>query len=420
MSGYERFIAVRHLKHRSRSFLSTITLIAIIGVFLGVMALTSVIAVTGGFQEAFQDRVLGVNSHILVIKFGIDFRDYRDIQRTLEGVPGVTATSPFIFHEMIATKGRKTTGVLIKGIEPHSVREVSDLPQYTEQPDVILDLAYDRFPADGVKQMPNILIGRTLAEKLDIKVGDEMLVTSPLESLDPDRWSSTEHKPSSKTFKVVGIYRSGFHEFDSRLVLTDYRALQDFFNQGDVVTGVDIRVDDVFAVGQIARMVKDVLPTGRFRILDWRELNHNLFTSLGLQRLVLAVLFCFIVLVASFNIVCTLIMIVLDKQKEVAILKSMGATRWGIMKLFMMEGTVIGAIGTINGLIGGLILCMIIKHTDFGLDPSIYMIDYLPVRIVWYEFLVVGAVAMVICVLATLGPAVWASRVNPVDGLRYD
>lgn len=420
MAGYETFIAMRHLKNRRLSFLSTITVIAILGVFLGVMALTSVVAVTGGFQEAFRDRVLGVNSHILVIKFGIDFRDYRDIQKTLDAVPGVKATSPFIFHQMIATKGDRTTGVLIKGVEPATARAVSDLPKYTDNPDVILDLEYDRFPADGVKTMPKILIGKTLAEKLDAKVGDELQVTSPLESLDPDRWSSTEHKPSSRVFKIAGIYRSGFHEFDSRLVMADYRALQDFFNQGDVVTGVDIRVDDVFDVARVGTVVKDVLPPGRFRVLDWRELNHNLFTSLGLQRLVLAVLFLFIVLVASFNIVCTLIMIVLDKQKDVAILKSMGATRWGILKIFVLEGFVIGAVGTINGLIGGFIVSHIIKRTDFGLDPSIYMIDYLPVRIDALEFLTVGAVAMLICLLATIGPSLWASRVSPVDGLRYD
>jgi lipoprotein-releasing system permease protein len=420
MSGYETFIAMRHLKNRRLSFLSTITVIAILGVFLGVMALTSVVAVTGGFQEAFRDRVLGVNSHILVIKFGIDFRDYRDIQKSLDAVPGVKATSPFIFHQMIATKGDKTTGILIKGVEPSTARAVSDLPKYTDNPDVILDLEYDRFPEDGVKAMPKILIGKTLAEKLDAKVGDELQVTSPLESLDPDRWSSTEHKPSSRVFKIAGIYRSGFHEFDSRLVMADYRALQDFFNQGDVVTGVDIRVDDVFDVARVGTVVKDVLPPGRFRVLDWRELNHNLFTSLGLQRLVLAVLFLFIVLVASFNIVCTLIMIVLDKQKDVAILKSMGATRMGILKVFVLEGFVIGAVGTINGLIGGFIVSHIIKRTDFGLDPSIYMIDYLPVRIDALEFLTVGAVAMLICLLATIGPSWWASRVSPVDGLRYD
>ena len=420
MSSYETFIALRHLRHRRKSFLSTITMIAILGVWLGVMALTSVVAVTGGFQEAFRDRVLGINSHILVIKFGIDFRDYREIQEAIETVDGVEATSPFIFHEMIATHGKKTAGILIKGIEPLEVERVSDLPKYTEEPDVLRELVYDRFPADGEKQRPRVLIGRTLSKKLDVKKGDTIQITSPLESLDPDRWSSTEHRPSSNYFEVAGIYDSGFYEYDSRLVMADFRALQDFFNQGDRVTGIDIRVDDVFGVAAIARDIQAVIPPGRFRVLDWRELNHNLFTSLGLQRLVLGVLFFFIVVVASFNIIGTLIMIVLDKQKEIAILKSMGAPRSGIMKVFVIEGFIIGAIGTINGLIGGLVVCLAIKHTDFGLDPTIYMIDYLPVRIVPQEFLAVGGAALVISLFATIGPAWWASRWNPVEGLRHD
>lgn len=411
---------MRHLKSRRKSFLSTITLIAILGVLLGVMALTSVIAVTGGFQEAFRDRVLGINSHILIIKYGIDFRDYREIQESVEQIDGVTATSPFIFHEMIATHGDKTAGILIKGIEPLEVQDVSDLPKYTLHDDVFPELEYDRFPEDGEKARPKLLIGKTLADKLDVEKGDTLQITSPLESLDPEGWSSQEHRPSSNYFEVAGVYDSGFYEYDSRLVMTDYRALQDFFNQGDLVTGIDIRVDDVFDVATIASDIKAVIPPGRFRVLDWRELNHNLFTSLGLQRLVLAVLFCFIVIVASFNIVCTLIMIVLDKQKEIAILKSMGASRWGIMRIFVYEGLVVGAIGTINGLIGGLIFCVVIKHTDFGLDPTIYMIDYLPVRILGHEFLAVGAAAMFISLLATVGPSYWASRLHPVEGLRYD
>ncbi len=395
-------------------------MIAILGVWLGVMSLTSVVAVTGGFQEAFRDRVLGINSHILVIKFGIDFRDYRDVQKSLEAVDGIEATSPFIFHEMIATHGRKTAGILIKGIEPLEVERVSDLPKYTTEPGVLKKLVYDRFPADGEKARPRILIGRNLAEKLEAKTGETIQITSPLESLDPDRWSSSDHRPSSNYFEIAGIYDSGFYEYDSRLVMADYRALQDFFNQGDMVTGIDIRVDDVFGVAQIGRDIKAVIPPGRFRVLDWRELNHNLFTSLGLQRLVLAVLFFFIVVVASFNIVGTLIMIVLDKQKEIAILKSMGASRFGIMKIFVIEGFIIGAVGTLNGLIGGLIVCYAIKHTDFGLDPTIYMIDYLPVRIVPSEFLAVGAAALFISLFATIGPAWWASRWNPVEGLRHD
>lgn len=420
MSSYELFIALRHLKSRRQSFLSTITIIAIIGVFLGVMALTSVVAVTGGFQQAFRDRVLGVNSHILVIKYGIDFRDYRDVEKKLDGVDGVTATSPFILHEMIATHGRKNSGVLIKGIEPSTLRDVSDLPKYVNQEDVLDELQFDRFPEDGKKSTPKILLGSTLAEKIGVKKGDVIRLTSPLESLDPDQWSAEGHSPSTNQFVVAGTYTSGFYEYDNRLVMVDYRALQDFFKQGDVVTGIDVRVDDVFAVDKVVDRLEKVLPEGRFRILDWKELNHNLFTSLSLQRLVLAILFLFIVLVASFNIVATLIMIVLDKRKDISILKSMGATNFGIMKVFIYQGLMIGAVGTINGLLGGLAVCMIIKYTDFGLDPSIYMIDHLPVKIEPLEFLAVGAVAMAITLIATIFPSWGAARVNPVDGLRYD
>ncbi len=420
MSSYETFIALRHLKSRRDSFLSTITLIAILGVFLGVMALTSVVAVTGGFQDAFRERVLGVNSHVLVIKYGIDFRDYQDTQRGIAEVDGVKATSPFILHEMIATHGRQTSGVLIKGIEPSTLNEVSDLPKYTERPDLLEELEFERFPEDGQKATPKILLGSTLAEDLGVEAGDMVRLTSPLESLDPDKWSSKSHSPSSNQFEVVGTYTSGFYEYDSRLVMADYRALQDFFNQGDVVTGIDVRVDDVFNVSQIADQIEEQLPAGRFRILDWRELNHNLFTSLELQRLVLAVIFLFIVLVAGFNIVATMIMIVLDKRKDIAILKSMGASNFGIMKVFMLQGLMIGGVGTLGGLMGGWAVCMLVQQTNFGLDPSIYMIDHLPVQIVASEFLAVGAVAMLITLLATLGPAWWAARFNPVEGLRYD
>lgn len=420
MSTYELFIAFRHLKSRRQSFLSTITVIAIIGVFLGVMALTSVVAVTGGFEDAFRERVLGVNSHILVIKYGIDFRDYREVQDAIESVDGVEATSPFILHEMIATTSGNSAGVLIKGIEPETLEDVSDIPKYTREKGALAELQFDRFPEDGEKAIPKMLIGSKLAEKLEVEKGDTIRLTSPLESLDPDKWSAKDHAPSTNQFEVAGVYSSGFYEYDSRLVMVDYRALQDFFNQGDVVTGIDIRVDDVFAVDKIEAGVSSAIDAGRFRILDWKDLNHNLFTSLGLQRLVLFVLFCFIVLVASFNIVATLIMIVLDKRKDIAILKSMGATNGGVMLVFLTQGLVVGAVGTFSGLIGGLAVCLVIKNASFGLDPSIYMIDHLPVQIAPGEFAVVGGVAMLITLLATIGPSWWAARFNPVDGLRYD
>ncbi len=418
--SYERFIAIRHLQNRSGGFVSVITIIAILGVFLGVAALTSVLAVTGGFQEAFQERVLGVNSHMIVRPFGTNFRDYREVQEKIEEHEDVEATSPFIFHEMIASHGGRTAGVLAKGIEPSTAEQVSDIPQYVEQEGVVADLEYERFPDDGAVDVPRILIGRSLADRLDIEPGDMLQLTSPLDGMGSGGWRAGGGSPTTEMFEVAGTYRSGFHEYDDRMVLTDFRALQQAFDQGDSVTGVDVRVEDVFGVGALTEALRESLPMTDYQIMDWRELNHNLFTSLGLQRLVLAILFCFIVLVASFNIVCTLIMIVLEKSKDIAILKSMGATNGEIMKTFMYQGSLIGLVGTVNGLIGGLAICLLIRQADFGLDPEIYMIDHLPVRIVAWEFGLVAVLAFVICVLATIGPSWWASRMDPVEGLRYD
>jgi len=420
MPGYEPFIALRHLRNRRTTFLSAITTIAIVGVFLGVMSLTSVVAVTGGFQRAFQERVLGVNSHILVIKYGLDFHDYREVQQKLEEIDGIKASSPFILHEMIATHDGESSGVLVKGIEPETLSRVSDLPDYTLEEGGVRDLGYERFPEDGDKETPNVLVGTTLAEKLGLTAEEQIQLTSPLKSLDPDKWSADTTRPANMQFDVSGLYRSGFHEYDSRLLLVDYHALQDFFDQGDVVTGIDLRVEDVFQVGALQEEIVRTIEAEDFRILDWRRLNENLFKSLRLQRAVLAVLFLFIVLVASFNIVCTLIMIVLDKKKDIAILKSMGATRWGIMKIFVFQGSMIGAIGTIAGMVGGLGVSLLIKTADFGLDPSIYMIDHLPVDIRPTEFAVVGVVAMLISLLATIGPSWWAAALSPVEGLRYE
>jgi lipoprotein-releasing system permease protein len=420
MNGYEPFIALRHLKNQSRSFLSTITIIAIVGVFIGVMALTAVMSVTGGFQKAFQDRVLGINSHILVVKYGIHFKNYRSIQTDLEKIDGVKGTSPFILHEMIADHEGQSKGVLVKGLDPETLKDISKLPQYLEDESDLDAIKYERFPEDGDKQTPGILVGKQLAEKLNIDKGDELRVTSPLQNLDAAEWSSKDHKPATRLFDVEGVFQSGFYEYDSRLVIADYRALQEYFEEGDTVTGVDMRLHDVSAVKEVAERVEKQLADGPFNVMTWRELNKNLFKSLRLQRTVLAVLFCFIVLVASFNVICTLLMIVLDKKKQIAILKAMGATRFDIAKIFIWEGVIIGAIGTVLGLIGGLVATLIVKNVHFGLDPSIYRIDHLPVDIRPLEFAGVGIVSMLICFLATLGPAIWASSFNPVEGIRYE
>lgn len=419
--SFERFIAIRHLQSRGSGFVSTITIIAILGVFLGVTALTSVLAVTGGFQQAFQERVLGVNPHLIVRQYGLQFTNHHEVAETIDQFDEVVATSPFVYHEMMASREGRSAGVLAKGIDPETAAQVSDIPQYTEGvPDALDELEYDRFPDDGQTETPRALVGSSLADRLGVERGDTLRMTSPLQGMEGGGWNARGGQPTVQIFEVIGTFRSGFHDFDDRMILTDYRALQDFFDQGDTVTGIEVRVKDAFRVGELIDELREPLPERRYRIRDWREMRHNLFASLGLQRLVLAVLFCFIVLVASFNIVCTLIMIVLEKNKEIGILKSMGATDGEVMKTFMYQGSIIGLVGTVNGLIGGLLVCLFIRSADFGLDPEIYMIDHLPVRIVAWEFALVAAVAMAICVLATVGPSLWASKLDPVDALRYE
>ncbi len=230
--------------------------------------------------------------------------------------------------------------------------------------------------------------------------------------------------PTDREFRIIGLYDSGFYDYDNRLVIVDYHALQDFFRQPDVVTGIEIKVEDIHKTGEIRDYLTANLNTGpgleRFRIIDWKDLNHNLFTSLELQKITLTIIMTFIVLVASFNIVGTLIMLVLDKQKEIAILKSMGATDAGVMRIFIFLGLFIGGLGTLLGLVGGYGVCQLIQIYDFGLDPEVYLIDALPVKMVLVEFAMVGFGAIAISFLATLYPSWWAAQLSPVDGLRYD
>lgn len=391
---------------------------------MGVAALTTVVSVTGGFQKAFREKVLGVNSHILVMKYGTDFYEYGQIRRRLEELPGIEATAPFTFDEMMISHGPHISGVLIKGVDPRLLPTVSDIPDYIE--DGSLDaIIYDRSAPEEERGSPGIIIGKELATKLQAEIGDVVNVVSPLRGLETGEWAPPQMAPTNMNFTIVGIFYSGFYEYDTRLVLIDFRARQAFFNQGDIVSGIDIRVSDIFETEETVTAIKTMLngpesEPPRYRCLDWREINKNLFTSLELQKYTLTIILTFIVIVASFNIVSTLIMIVLDKTREIAILKSMGASNWGVMLIFLMEGLMIGGVGTLLGLAGGALICLIIAFTDFGLDPQVYLISELPVEMSPLEFLYVGAIAIAISFLATLYPSWRAAAIPPVDGLRYD
>ena len=409
---------------------SIISVISIFGVMLGVMALVSVVSVAGGFEDEFRDKVLGVNSHILVMTYKQDdFREYRDVQKTLENFsPEIIETAPFIFHEMMIAIGSKISGILIKGVEPETMMGVSDLAKYIQVPDddarrqILEDLHFDR-QRDG--DVPPVIIGRVLAEKLKANIGDEVRVISPRRGIVGEhRYGPSQLEPTQKRFRIIALYDSGFYDYDNRLLICDYKALQDFFNLDDVVTGVEVRVKDINKTGILRDNVTPVLNDRpgiqRFKVIDWQDLNRNLFTSLHMQKITLSIIMLFIVIVASFNIVGTLIMMVLDKQRDISIMKSMGASDGMIMRMFIFQGMFIGGIGTVLGLVGSVVVCELIQAYDFDLDATVYLIHTLPVKLEASVFATVGLGALFISFLATLYPSWWATQLSPVEGLRYE
>ncbi len=433
---FEFFVGLKHLVSRSRQSLSIISVISIFGVFLGVMSLVTVVSVASGFEQAFKDKVLGVNSHILIMTYAQDdFREYREVQKIAEGIsPEILATAPFIFHEMMVSHGSKISGILIKGVDTQDIGSVSDIvnyitPQAGQSVESILQaLQYKPVPIHqgGAKELPPpVLIGRVLSEKMKLGIGDTLRVISPKRGIPGEhRYGPVQMQPTQREFRIVGLYDSGFYDYDNRLLVTDYKALQDFFNLDDVVTGVEIRVSDINHTtelrDQLLTKLNDRPGLERFRVIDWQDLNNNLFMSLKLQKIALSIIMMFIVIVASFNILGTLIMMVLDKQRDISILKSMGANDTMIMRIFIFQGLFIGGLGTALGLLGGWGVCELISMYDFGLDAKVYFINELPVILDWTTFAWVGVAALFISFAATLYPSWWATQLDLVEGLRYD
>ena len=464
MPGYSTFIGSRYLRSRKKSSISAIGAIAIAGVALGVASLSVVISISSGFQEEFTDKVLGVNSHLLVMKYGLDFTEYRDVIRRSKALPGIRGAAPFVIQEMMLSKGEKSAGVLLKGIDPERVGDVLDLPKHIveggidkvrikgaepppmpspktsltvpaidpapdepkaekETDDSDAGVAAPRDAADNGAaggEIPGIVIGRTLAENMDIKMGDVVQVTTPLIGLDVFGWEPTEDTPRTLPFKVVGLFYAGFLEYDTKLAYVDYYQAQRFFNHGDAVTGVELTLHDRYKAKQLGRQIKDMLGKGPYHTVDWMMLNEHLFTALMLQKTALVMVLAVIVGVAAFNIIATLVMMVFDKRREIAILKSMGATRRGISGIFLHVGLFVGLIGISIGLAVGFGVCYLLHEVGWPLDPSVYLIDHLPVRLEWLDFVLTAVIAFVICQLATVLPAMSASKLNPVDGLRQD
>jgi lipoprotein-releasing system permease protein len=414
------------------SVFSVFTSVSVLGVVFGVAALTIVLAVTTGFQQQFRDKVLGVNAHVIVLKSQATFAEYRDVMKTARDIdPDVLAVQPFIFAEMLATHGKsELSGVAIKGIDPKLVRGVLDLDKHMIEGGVDTLLAEVCPPGEPDKpaaagrpacmKNPPIIMGKELAHKLKAKLGDTVTVVVPLSNIDFDTWRAKASAPRTRKFTVTGVFYSGFDEYDRRLMYTSLTATQELVGRGDQVMGVELKVKDVDRADKIAKDLEKALGGPPYQVQDWYELNHNLFTALKLQKLVLVFILTLIIVVAAVNMVSALTMMVTDKTREIAILKSMGGTSSSVALVFQVVGIAIGGVGTLIGVTIGLTTCYVVARYGFHLDPKVYLIDRLPFEVRPLEVALVAGIAMVISIIATLVPSQSAASLRPVDGLRYD
>ena len=486
--AYSLEIGFRYLRSKKRATISLITVISITGVTLGVAALLAVLSITSGFQRQFRDKVLGVNAHVLVLKYGVDFHEYRDVVEQARAEPEVVGVGPFSINNMMLAKGDRLSGVLLKGIDPDAAREVLDLPsqiiagtmdglrregatppirpadldspdmpfwrdvfEAPESPDetadegeageggtepaggdtqasteaiptaptavaspseveallggldddafalpdddsAFLDVADDDLEdEESLESLPGLIVGATLAESMGLEVNDRVTLISALSgsaasaAFSADLPDGEPARPESHTFRVQAIFQAGFQEYDSRLVYADLYEAQRFGGHGDSVTGVEMRLRDLEQSAEVAERLERSIE-GPFHTMGWEELNRPLFATLELQQLMLSIVIATIIWVAAFNVIATLIMIVIEKKSAIAILKAMGASDGTVLGVFMVQGVVIGLIGTALGLLLGGGIVGYLSAIKFPLDPKVYLIDHLPVVVSPWEF----------------------------------
>ncbi len=410
--GFEFFISIRYLlAKRRQTFVSLISLISIAGVGVGVTALIVVLAVMNGFQSDLRNRILGVTAHVNITSYAGPISGYKEAIGKVDRSPGVVGATPYIYAPVMMSANR-SSGAILYGIDPLSASKVIRIQQNLIA-GKLADLAQSA--GKGEAAYPGIILGSELANSLGVSVGSYLTIISPTGRLTP-----IGQAPRSELFQVVGLVRSGMYDYDSTLAYVDLPVAQQFLGIGHSVTGLEVRVHNIYRAGAIAKALKKSLGYP-FYVTDWIKMNGNFFAALKLEKTVMFVILTLIILVASFNIVSSLTMLVMEKGRDIAILKAMGATTTSIRKIFVLEGFLIGTSGTLLGLFGGSTLCALLKHYKFiDLPDSVYHIAKLPVKMEASDLVIIALSAICISLLATLYPSRKAAGLDPAEALKYE
>jgi lipoprotein-releasing system permease protein len=452
--NFPQFVAARHVRAKKSGFLTTISLLSIAGVGLSCLALCAVVSIMGGFGADLKRKILGNNAHVLVEGKQLGgFGSWEDSLARARTVPGVFAATPVVTGEAMASSRTNTAGVMVRGIDSQTIGQVIDLVKNVDignfsylddtrtlarlPPNEVVwigpggqqilqgpskptpslddsDEAVDkavRLPDD----YPGIVLGRELAKQLHVYIGDELTLISPLGDLGP-----MGVLPRSRRFRVAAIFYSGMYEYDASQAYVKLDVAQEFLDLGSKITGIEVKLNDAQAVAEVGPLLTERLGRPDLRVRDWQEMNQKLFSALKLEKIATFIILSIAIAVASFCIICTLLLMVTEKSKEIAILKSLGASDRAVLWVFMLEGVIIGAIGTVFGVVMGLAITLGMKRFGVRLDPEVYYVDRLPISVEPSDFALVALAAMLITTLATIYPALAASRLRPVEGIRYE
>jgi lipoprotein-releasing system permease protein len=406
----EYFIGLKYLlAKRKQTFISIITVISVSGVAVGVMALIIVLAVMSGFEKELKDRILGATAHVHVTSLEGSLPDPFALARQIGAMGGVEATSPYIFSQVMISSGAASTGAILRGVDVATIGEVTRLPRDIRM-GKIEDLGKEK-----EKGLSGVILGKELAANLGVSMGDHVEILVPGGNITP-----MGSFPGVGRFRVVGLSESGMYEYDSSFAYVSLEVAGGLMGMAGRATGVEVKIGDIYQAGKIATRIREELGYP-YWAKDWMQSNRNLFSALKLEKVVMFIILVLIVMVAAFNIISTLIMVVMDKTKDIAVLMTMGATRKMVRKIFALEGLLIGVAGTVTGMILGGLLCFLLRRYQFIKLPSdVYYISTLPVNLSPGILILVGASSILICFLATLYPSRQASLIDPAEAIRYE